>query len=413
MQVQVREMVEVQGVAPFLGKEFALLDRYALADALVDTLSQTKYRYRAESLLNCHRKFRGRVCRNGHKWAKAAKSCGLRICPHCCRQRATEVAQKLEPFLRSKPENSLRYMVLTDINCADLDQGRELIFAAWERLRRTVAWKKYVKGCIVTFEATYNPHCNCGERKREHEYWLPKQKRHGLAYLCVFAKAEKQVDPWHPHLNVMAEGEFFPWEQLRQMWQHATSGRAKVVHVSKVKHGFIDLEEGGTSKAARELVKYITKASDLVGDGVALEQFLDAVYNRRLLRTYGTFYGLKLEEDVEARAEVCPDCGSNEWVETDFVNPQFIGMDRKGVLRDRRCKQVIDQVVSTALLFDTDRLRPKPESNPVWKAPVLRRLRKTHDQQGMTFDEGHAELMAGIAWFETKRSDFNAAGVRS
>ena len=140
---------------------------------------------------------------------------------------------------------------------------------------------------------------------------------------------------------------------------------------------------------------------------------LDAVYNRRLLRTYGTFYGLKLEEDLEARAEVCPDCGSNEWVETDFVNPQFIGMDRKGALRDRRCKQVIDQVVSTALLFDTDRLRPKPESNPVWKAPVLRRLRKTHDEQGMTFGEGHAELMAGIAWFETKRSDFDAAGVRS
>ena len=48
MQVQVREMVEVKGVAQFLGKEFALLDRYALADALVDTLSQTKYRYRAE-----------------------------------------------------------------------------------------------------------------------------------------------------------------------------------------------------------------------------------------------------------------------------------------------------------------------------------------------------------------------------
>jgi hypothetical protein len=157
-----------------------------------------------------------------------------------------------------------------------------------------------------------------------------------------------------------------------------------------------------------------------VGDPVAVEQFLDAVYNRRLLRTYGTFYGLKLEEDVEARAEVCPDCGSNEWVETDFVNAQFIGMDRKGVLRDRRCKQAIDQVVSTALLFDTERLRPKPESNPVWKAPVLRRLRKamcllpkTHDEQRMAFDEGHAELMAGIAWFETKRSDFNAVGVRS
>src|ERR1035438_5225175 len=201
MQLVAREMVEVKGDAPFLGKEFALLDRYALADALVDTLSQTKYRYRAESLLNCHRKFRGRVCRNGHKWAKAAKSCGLRICPHCCRQRATEVAQKLEPFLRSKPENSLRYMVLTDRNCADLVAGRALLFASWDRLRHTVAWKEKVKGCIVTFEATYNPHCVCGCRMRDHDYG-------GKARGCEFRKAAKQTDPWHPHLNVMAEGEY-------------------------------------------------------------------------------------------------------------------------------------------------------------------------------------------------------------
>ena len=121
MQVEAREMVEVLGLPSDprqrpLGKEFALLDRYVLVDSLADTMGGTKYRYRVQSLLTCHRSFKGRTCRNGHKWARAAKSCGLRICPHCCRQRATEVAQKLEPLLRSKPENSLRYMVLTDIN---------------------------------------------------------------------------------------------------------------------------------------------------------------------------------------------------------------------------------------------------------------------------------------------------------
>src|ERR1035438_5702256 len=129
MQVEAREMVEVLGLPSDprqrpLGKEFALLDRYVLVDSLADTMAGTKYRYRVQSLLTCHRSFKGRTCRNGHKWARATKSCGLRICPHCCRQRATEVAQKLEPFLRSRPENSLRFMVLTDRNCADLDEGR-------------------------------------------------------------------------------------------------------------------------------------------------------------------------------------------------------------------------------------------------------------------------------------------------
>ena len=375
-------MVEVEGVSldprqKFIGKEFALLDRYELQDALVETLKDTKYCYRIESVANCHRMFRGRTCRNGHSWAKAAKSCGLRLCPHCCRQRATEVARKLQPFLAKKEENSLRFVVLTDCNCADLDEGRELIYVAFGRLRRSVEWKKKVKGCIVTFEVTANPHCVCGLRQREHE-------RGGKASACVgFDKADVQTDPWHPHLNVLAEGDYFPQAQLSQMWETATEGRANIVWVSAVKNGFIDLEDGGTSKAARELVKYITKASDLVGDPVAVEQFLDAVYNRRLLRTYGTFYGLKLEEEAESRAEVCPDCGTNEWVETSLIGPQQITMDVKGVLRDKRCKWEVDRDVAAAICF----VPKSPREKPLVDSEVFARMRKSWDKRGVTFAE--------------------------
>lgn len=398
------EMVEVQAVPSnrkqkFLSKEFALLDRYALTDALADTMQGTKYQYRASAILNCHRTFKGRTCRNGHRWARAAKSCGSRICPHCCRQRAVEIAQKLEPFLCSRPENSLRFMVLTDRNCVDLDEGRELIFAAWDRIRRSVEWGKKVAGCIVTFEATYNPHCVCGLRKRQHE-GVDRETD------CKFRKAKTQTDPWHPHLNVMAEGEYFPHAQLCRMWDKATNGRAKVVHVSAVRNGFIDLEEGGTSKAARELVKYITKASDLVGDKEALVQFLDAVYNRRLLRTYGSFYGLKLEEEIESRAEVCPDCGSVEWVETGLVNPQHVSMDRKGVLRDNREQREVDRAMRNTTLFDFH--KPTPEKPPM-NAETFRRVRKSWDKAGMNFAQRGEEWGKAIAWFETTRADIAAA----
>jgi hypothetical protein len=388
-------MVVVEGVVSdrrqgFLGKEFALLDRYELQDALVDTVKVTKYCYRVESLLNCHRMFRGRTCRNGHSWAKAAKSCGLRICPHCCRQRATEVAQKLQPFLAAKEENSLRFFVLTDRNCSDLDEGRELIYAAFSRLRRSVGWRKKVRGCVVTFEVTSNPHCVCGLRQREHE-------RGGKARGCEFRKAETQIDPWHPHLNVLAEGEYFPQAQLSQMWEIATEGRANIVWVSAVKNGFIDLEEGGTSKAARELVKYITKASDLVGDPVAVEQFLDAVYGRRLLRTYGTFYGLKLEEEVAAREEVCPDCGTHEWVETSLIGPQQITMDFKGVLRDKRRKNEIEGDVGRAILF-----APKePREKPLVDGQTFSRMRKSWDKRGLTFDERAEEWTGAVEKVQT------------
>ncbi len=368
----------------FLGKEFALLDRYKQQDAMVETLKDTKYAYRVESMANCHRLFRGRTCRNGHSWAKAAKSCGLRCCGHCCRQRATEVAQRLQPFLSERPENSLRFMVLTDRNCKDLDEGRELIFAAWERLRRSVAWKKKVKGCIVTFETTYNPHCTCGERKTEHHL-------QGNAWFCPgFQKAEIQTDPWHPHLNVLAEGDYFPHAQLCQMWNDATDGRAKVVHVSAVKNGFVDLEQGGTSKAARELVKYITKAADLIGDPMALEEFLDAVYNRRLLRTYGTFYGLKISEDPE-EYEVCPDCGTHEWVQTRLIGPQQIAMDFKGVLRDKRKQCEIDRDVGQRVCFE-----PSERVKALVDGETYRRMKKSWERRKLSFQEQQEEWLAGV-----------------
>ena len=384
-------MVVVEGVASdprqkFLGKEFALLDRYELQDALVETLQQSdKYRHRSPDLLGCHRMFRGRVCRNGHNWAKAAKSCSLRICPHCCRQRATEVAQKLEPFLVSKPEHSLRYMVLTERNCVDLDEGRALIWAAFARLRRSVAWKKKVKGCVVTFEATYNPHCVCGLRKREHSAY-------GRARGCEFRKAEQQTDPWHPHLNVLFEGEYFPHAQLCRMWEDATQGRAKVVHVSAVKNGFIDLEEGGTSKAARELVKYITKASDLVGDFIALEEFLDAVYNRRLLRTYGTFFGLKLETEAQLHEEVCPDCGTNEFVMLGLVKPQQITMDFKGVLRSKKPSREVDREVAEVVAFSPSLPREKALVN----AATYGQMKKSWDKRELSFEDRAAEWTSAI-----------------
>jgi hypothetical protein len=388
-------MVEVKGVdprQPFLGKEFALLDRYELQDALVETLKDTKYRYRVESVAQCHRMFRGRTCRGGHSWAKAAKSCGLRLCPHCCRQRATEVAARLQPFLAQKPENSLRYMVLTDVNCADLDEGRELIFAAFARLRRSKQWKDNVKGCVTAFEATYNPRCDCGLRKSEHH-------ARGQAWACDFEEAVEQINPWHPHLNVLAEGEYFPHEELAQLWEWATDGRAKVVHISAVTCGFVDLEEGGMSKAARELVKYITKPSDLVGRPVAMEQFLDAVYGRRLLRTYGTFYGLKLEEDVEGKAEVCPDCGTDEWVDTGFIVPQRVGMDSRGVLRDKRRKSEIDRDVGEAVLF-----APKlPREKAIVDAKVFSQMRKSFEERGLSFDERHGEWQGAVERVSTMK----------
>lgn len=348
---QFREVVEVEGVSSyprqrFLGKEFALLDRYKLQDALVETLEQTKYRHRAPALLNCHRMFRGRVCRAGHRWAKPERSCSLRICPHCVRRRSAEVAAALEPILLSKPVDSLRYMVLSERNCEDLSEGRASVWASFGRLRRTVGWKDKVKGCIVAFEATIRPDGS-----------------------------------WHPHLNVLIEGEYYPQKEALEAWKIATRGRGEVVWVSKV-----------TPDTVRELIKYITKISDLVGDPVAMESFLDAVYNQRLFRTYGTFYGLNLEKDAHGVKEKCPDCGIEEFVTGSLIHPQQIAMDFRGILRDKRRQRDVDRDLEVAVSFDPG----PPQEAPIVTGKVFARMRRTWEKQGLGFDERRAEWLGGV-----------------
>lgn len=194
-------------------------------------------------------------------------------------------AKKVQKFCVGR--EGLRYCVLAEKNSKSLQAGIASLYAAWNSLRRSVRWKSKVRGAMVVLEVTYN-----------------KTKR-----------------TWHPHLNVLFEGEYFPFEELRQCWRKASKGRGQTA--------FIRAADEGT---AFELIKYTLKIAELkdaplgktyellVSDPLALDEFLSAVYGVRLVRTYGTFRSMNVEEEesedaseVEEVAEVCPDCGSQSW----------------------------------------------------------------------------------------------------
>ena len=272
----------------FLGDETRLLDRYKFAERLIETLSRTKdHRHLVPRVAACHHTFRHWRCDQNHDWAEAEHSCSVRVCPHDSRRRSLVLAGRMEKFLVAIDGLAL-------CRVCGAEHGRSSagnrFREAWTRLRRSVRWKKYVRGCIVAMEVTYNP----------------------------------EENTWHPHLNVLMQGEYFPFEELNQAWITATEGRGKT--------SFIRAADAGT---VRELIKYVTKLSDLIGKPSALDEFLTAVFRRRLVRTYGTFYGLPVD-DEENPGVCCPDCQSQNTIRLGYVPSHQISLDAKGILRAER-----------------------------------------------------------------------------
>jgi len=289
----------------FLSDECRLLDRYELQKELVETLEQTKnHRHLVPRVAACHHTFRHWRCDQNHDWAEAEHSCSVRVCPHDSRRRSLILAGRMEKFLFGM--TGLRYVVFAERNTLDLREGVRLLWESWTSLRRSVRWKKYVRGCIVAMEVTYN----------------------------------REEGTWHPHLNVLMEGEYFPFEELNQAWIAATEGRGQT--------SFIRAADVGT---VRELIKYVTKISDLMGKPEALDEFLSAVFRRRLVRTYGTFYGLPVD-DEENPGIVCPDCQSRTVVRLGYVPSYQISLDEKGILRADRPPWVTDSELREATQFN-------------------------------------------------------------
>lgn len=333
---------------PFLGKEFRLLDRYEMQTDLIDALGQTEHHtHLVSKVAACHKSFRHWRCERNHDWAEAENSCSVRVCPHCSHRRSKIIAERTKSFLVDKPR--LRYAVLAEKNSRDLKQGIASLWGSWTRLRRSVCWKRKVTGCIVALEVTYNP----------------------------------GSETWHPHLNVLMDGEYFPFEELNRAWKEATKGKGQTSHIQVADEGTV-----------HELLKYITKVSDLLDDVEALDEFLTAAHGRRFLRTYGSLRGLSLadEENPEVNGP-CPDCGPGNpvsVVQLGYVHSHQLRFDfEKGVFRVARSPGYTEREVDEALRFvpgwidlcasvERERIRRMHEAkrDRQWGAPLRQKVKE-------------------------------------
>lgn len=276
----------------FLNRECALLSRYQLQRELVGALEKTEFHaHLASKVLNCHTQFRLRRCDQNHAWAKVSNSCGVRLCSHCAHQKAETAGNKVEQFSLGK--TNLKYLVLAERNSKNLQEGIKSLYASWDRLRRSVFWKRNVAGCIAVLEVTYSV---------------------------------KRKD-WHPHLNILLEGEYMPFKLLNLKWKKATRQRGQTSRIQKANNGTV-----------AELLKYTLKIAEyregegtegrvleiLFDDPRVLDEFLSAVYGVRLIRTYGSFRSMG---DVEVEEEKCPDCGSTCFVDCGALHLSQLSFD--------------------------------------------------------------------------------------
>ena len=208
--------------------------------------------------------------------------------------RAMRALHRFRPMIDGLPQG--KYLVLAERNTPSggLAEGIQHLFDSFDRLRKMPIFRG-VRGAIVALEITYNREMMepdfCGERL-----------------------------PWHPHLNIVADAPFIPFEELRDAWILATEGRGRTAFVRSVDRG-----------TANELLKYVTKLLDFIDVPLAVEEFLASTHRRRFIRTYGSMYGLKIEDEPDG---CCPDCDSRTLrVVAHTLYPHQIFFDSVGVLR--------------------------------------------------------------------------------
>ena len=181
--------------------------------------------------------------------------CRDRLCPTCSGRRATTSRTHLLKITAGM--NSVRFITLTRrSDGSPLADAVDHMDSSFRKLRQSGVWKASVKGGVAILEVT-----------RHHK-----------------------TGHWHPHLHVLVDGSFFPHAQLKKAWMEASGGSfivdIRIVHDRAAAAGYI--------------AKYITKGTALASWGTdEIVEFAEAMHGRRLIRTFGSCHGVKIDPKPE------------------------------------------------------------------------------------------------------------------
>jgi hypothetical protein len=182
--------------------------------------------------------------------AVVADHCHDRFCRPCARWRGSVIAGNINAHLADRPYRFLTLTIKTD--GLTLPQAVDKLYTSFARLRRTRIWQQRVTGGCAVCEI--------------------KPRASGTG--------------WHPHLHCILEGRYLPQPVIRKHWERITTDSY-----------IVDIRPGRDSAAAAHYVsKYITKpfGSAVIRNHDRLCEAIEALHNRRVIHTFGSWRGLKL-----------------------------------------------------------------------------------------------------------------------
>lgn len=181
-----------------------------------------------------------------------ANYCHNRHCLPCARDRANVIIANLNARMAQRKHRFLTFTVrnqqepLADL-LAKLQTG-------FRKLRATKRWKHHVRGGAI----------------------------------CLEIKRSSRSDAWHPHLHVIAEGSYYPKDELQADWLRAT-GDSFVADIRAIPD---------PRQAANYVAKYVTKPiqHSLLNTPHLVDEAVTALHGRRMVTTFGNWRGWSLTE---------------------------------------------------------------------------------------------------------------------
>jgi hypothetical protein len=205
------------------------------------------------------------ACKDCHSVEYRVEHCRQRLCAHCGPKRAAEQGHHI--FRVVEGCNDLKFITLTMPRAAKLAPAIDKILKAFKRWRAMPEVKKFIKGGFRKLEAKVKP------------------------------------DGWHVHIHCIVSSKYFPWQLLIATWGKAIGQDGPSTDIRPVQ-----------GKAViRDCAKYAAKADHVrTWTQAQLDEFLNAMANRRTLQAWGCFFAadreLKRLESEHDEPCTCPHC---------------------------------------------------------------------------------------------------------
>lgn len=179
-----------------------------------------------------------------------AHLCHDRFCKPCASQRSATIAENLATKMAKRRHRLITLTIRSEQE--PLAQLIQHLLDSFRTLRRTDLWRQRIRGGAAFLEIKYN---------------VP-------------------LDRWHPHLHIIAEGQYIEVGHMTQAWKRITN-HSCIVDVRLIKTW---------ENAVRYVSKYASKplSSSYVGDHDRLCEAITALTGRRLCMTFGCWRGWKL-----------------------------------------------------------------------------------------------------------------------